>query len=329
MKTGSTFLQRQVIPKLGINHFNDPKHVGPGPSQFLRPVLSMKWDKKAAAQIKAQTLSLFEAQAGAESDSEKTLLSWEGMVGDPFLGFLNQDRLADLVQDMFADAQILITLRRQDDFAESLYVQTIHNYRWGGVDDFLIRDGHSFGPFKFSSWRANPQLSVFDLDWNELVNLYTERFGVDNVLVLPYEFLVENPLGFVEEWCKFIDCDMPDDIDLKHENRSYSKISFAVARTLNRFVCQKGSLFCFIVNRPFGDRLLPHISHNRAARIAYGILRRIDLRRILQEYVDRIFLTPARPFDGGLKKAILDLHKDGNKKLSQRTGLKLEKYGYF
>jgi methionyl-tRNA formyltransferase len=31
MKTGFTFLQRQIIPKLGINHFNDPKRVGPEP----------------------------------------------------------------------------------------------------------------------------------------------------------------------------------------------------------------------------------------------------------------------------------------------------------
>ena len=335
MKTGSTFLQRQVIPKLDIQHFLDPKRIEPRPENIFSLASEIEFNKIAYDEAKAKVLNLFELQKNVGAIYEKTLLSTEAAVGNPFLGFINQDRLADLIKDTFPDVKILITLRRQDDFAESLYIQTIHrSYRWGGVDDFLNRDGDKFGSFKYSNcklsdWSINPRISVLDLDWNKLVNLYTERFGADNVLVLPYEFLVENPLGFIEEWCKFIDCRMPNDIELKYENRSYSKLSFSIARILNRFVYRNGRQFYFIVNKPFCNRLRPHISHSRVARLAYGILRRIDLQQILQEYVDRIYYTPARPFDGELKKAILEVHKKTNMILSKRTGMELEKYGYF
>lgn len=330
MKTGSTFLQRQVIPKLGIHHFSDPKRIEPGPEGALNPLLTMKWNKTAADEAKETILRILKSQEKSIGLSgEKTLLSSEALVGNPLLGHLNQEQVADMIKDTFPNAKILLTLRRQDDFAESLYVQTIHNYRWGSVGDFLSRDEGKFGPYKYKDWRVNPQISVLDLDWNEVVDLYTERFGAENVLVLPYELLVENRAGFIEQWCKFIGCAVPTDIDWKNENRSYSKVSFFIARLLNRFVRQPGNPLGFIINRPFCNRLLPHVPHSRAARLAYGIFRRIDLRRILQEYVDKVFVSPARPFNDELKKSILDVHKEANRELSKKNGLELEKYGYF
>ncbi len=333
LKTGSTFLQRHVIPQLGVYDVAGQLRTDSAETPFgiLSPFLRRFFSAEEAALAQEQLARFFEnISREIESHGGKAVWSWEGLSGSPLLGFLNQVAIADLLRQTFPKAKILVTLRRQSDFVESTYVQTIHQYHWGKPANFLFRDDNNeFSPYEFAGSRINPRLSVLDLDWEALVEVYQVRFGKKNVLALPYELLAEDCGSFIAEWCHFIGCVEPDNVVMKWENRSYSKLSFRIARFLNRFIRTKDSPCGFIVNRPFCAWLLPRIGHSRLARFLYGVFRRIDLRRILQEYVDRLFYTPSQPFSNELKQRIMSVHAAGNKSLDQKIGGGLEKYGYY
>jgi hypothetical protein len=329
-KTGTTFLQREVFPKLDVLYLNDSNDPANNPTRLFDHLRGIQLVERHVDETANSLSELIKNTLDQAGDNKNLLWSWEGLVGNHLLGNLNERAYADIIKKAVPNAKIIITLRRQSDFTESNYVQTIHNYSWGSPEDFILRDKNgNFSDFIFKSNRSNPVLSIKTLNWESLVDIYEQRFGKDNILVMPYELMNKDFNSFMAHFSAFLGCQLTEPVIHKMENRSFSRHSFLIARFLNRFVKRSGSPFGFIVNRPFCEQLLPHIHNNRAARLAYGILRRLDLRRILQEYIDKFYWRPNKAFKEELKQEILAWHKDSNKRLDEKYTAGLSDFGYY
>ena len=124
-------------------------------------------------------------------DINSFVASAEQFSGDPFIGFKNSDIVArsiyEIVKDLNFDVKIIIYLRRQDDFFESLYTQSIY---LGGSDSF------------------NEFMQKFDhthFNWSDLIESYSELFGTENIIVRRYhkKFLPEDD-SLVQDFGKII-----------------------------------------------------------------------------------------------------------------------------
>ncbi|HAC16933.1 MAG TPA: hypothetical protein DCE78_13460, partial [Bacteroidetes bacterium] len=100
------------------------------------------------------------------------IASAEEFSGDPFSGFENSGEVArnvfEITKDLNLDIKIIVYLRRQDDFIESLYTQSIHLGGHKTFDEFI---------------------SDFNEDafhWDKLLNSYAGVFGKENIIVKRY-----------------------------------------------------------------------------------------------------------------------------------------------
>jgi hypothetical protein len=100
-----------------------------------------------------------------------------------------RERVCARLRDMFGDATILIVTRGFRSIAASSYSQTL---RWGpalSVDEFV------------SLYQESPEFEgcrgADALNYDAAVRLYADTFGAENVVVLPYELLRDDPGGFL------------------------------------------------------------------------------------------------------------------------------------
>jgi len=108
----------------------------------------------------------------ARDKEYKYIASAEEFSGDPFRGFKNCRAVAknvfEITKDLNLDIKIIVYLRRQDDFIESMYTQSIH---LGGVKTF------------------QEFISDFDeshFNWYSLLCAYSDVFGKENIIVRRY-----------------------------------------------------------------------------------------------------------------------------------------------
>jgi hypothetical protein len=100
-----------------------------------------------------------------------------------------RQRVCARLREMFGDATILIVTRGFRGIAASSYSQTL---RWGpalSVEEFL------------SLYQESPEFEgsrgTDGLDYDAALRLYTDTFGEQNVVVLPFELLRDDPQGFL------------------------------------------------------------------------------------------------------------------------------------
>ena len=115
-----------------------------------------------------------------KNPSLRFVASAEEFSGDPFKAFSNSGWIAqnlfEITKELNLDIKIIVFLRRQDEFMESMYTQSIH-----------LGASHSFEEFL-----SEYEEGVFD--WYRLVESYAQIFGKANVYVKRYhkDFLPEN-----------------------------------------------------------------------------------------------------------------------------------------
>lgn len=96
------------------------------------------------------------------------LLSWEGFCGLPDQGYRNAPVVAEMLRQASGafDTRIVVYLRRQDDFVESMYTQKVQEGASGSFDDFLRG---------FDAAEA--------LDYELLLDTFAQRFGAHRLVV--------------------------------------------------------------------------------------------------------------------------------------------------
>ncbi|OAV46191.1 sulfotransferase domain-containing protein [Lewinella sp. 4G2] len=122
------------------------------------------------------------------------LLSWERLSGGPNSGGEDTRSIARRLHRAFPNAQVLIVIRRQQDWILSNYFEYLTAGGTHSLTKYLrfTDDGERSG--------FNPERLKYHL----LVTDYQERFGAEKVLVLTYEDFRDNKEGFLNDLSSFI-----------------------------------------------------------------------------------------------------------------------------
>lgn len=180
-KTGTTFLNRSVFPELPNSvHLGKPF----GATDPVRLVLEQimyspytKLDVECARKAARDLLSNCNADTVTISDGRLS----QSSRADRYL-------IAERLRQVFGPAEILISLRRQQDLLLSLYYQALGTRR---------------APVKYPEWvqqfRYHGGKMEFDLlNYFVLVDAYAAAFGKDHVHVFLYEQLREDRRAYAE-----------------------------------------------------------------------------------------------------------------------------------
>lgn len=149
--------------------------------------------------------------------------SAEEYSGNPFKGFKNAGAVAgnlhEITKGLDLDIKILVYLRRQDDFFESLYQQSIR-----------LGDSHDFDEFC-------DQYDASDFNWKKLTEVYSEYFGADNIIVRRYhrKYLPEEN-SLIQDFGKIIGSEIVSNFEeTRSRNKGFSRDTLEITKIMNKY----------------------------------------------------------------------------------------------
>jgi hypothetical protein len=237
-KCASTFLQKEIFPNIKdvdiyVNSFTErlPKYM-----DFIYRLSinydSLKNQNREECQLKNE--EILQASAGTfrvETSEKKHLISSEGLVGSVLNPALCASQLSNFLGRTVPNSRILIVIRNQKDWMQSIYKQM-----------FVMRNvGLNAPEFNviYGSDSSKAFIKYRELDWSLITSTYSREFGDNNVFVIPYELLRQDPnmfLKILSDWAG-VDIDVrkgwmnkivdPNDLSIKKIIREVrSKSSF-------------------------------------------------------------------------------------------------------
>ena len=217
-KSASTFLQKNVFPKLSVNYLffsgkNNNREIldyAESTSGFDAGVIH-EWVKRELIK-KYNTV-----------ERTTTILSHEELSGHPHgHGEICPYTTARNLHKAFPQARILILIRNQIDYLTSIYAFRV------------LRVGHESRSFDQFITEEGAKGLFNHLEYHRLVDYYHRLFGAEHVLVLPMELLSSSPRDFCGQICSFMQ--LPDE-EINHQQRvnvtTKSKFILACWRPIN------------------------------------------------------------------------------------------------
>ena len=231
-KTGSTFLQKHIFPKLnGVTSYSSQLN-----ELFFRT--SFPWlyaqnhisihSSRLAQRRKLERIFHRHTSVDMGIDGfEKVLFSSEGFCGVSWDPCLNSDLSANLLKQQFPNGRIILFIRRQDAWCNSIWRQLV-------VTEDRFKEYFSADQlFSIDTPGCVPALL---LRWTKLRASFCRVFGSSNVLVLPYELLLTDPLLAISQLCSFIGVDIPPHLDLaQKENTTNQALTYVPLTSALRF----------------------------------------------------------------------------------------------
>lgn len=159
-----------------------------------------------------------------EGQEIRYLMSWEGFSGNFRSGYANAGIVAEHIKRATEglDVYIIVYLRRQDAFVESLYTQQIHK-------------GESFSFEAFVD-----SLPAFSFDWEQFLESYAAIFGIDKVVARRYDkAFFPGADSLLKDFFQVIGVDFADvnsQKDLIIRNPGYSRNALEIARLSNPYL---------------------------------------------------------------------------------------------
>ena len=290
-KTATTWFQKKLFPFIENIEYVDKKIIR---RLFIQPD-SLDFNSSAIRQY-------FE-----ETYSRDILLSLENFIGgtnNPHLNKFKRKEHALRLQEVFPEAQILLFIRNQIDIIASSYNQ-------------YIKDGGTYGINKYINSNAaeesnyNSFLSFYD--YQKTIKLYKDLFHYKNMSIYLFEAFRDNPVKFVENFCKCHDFKIKfNQIDYRVEFMSLRSGLKKISRIVNFFTRQKIHFKRYLVHIPFW-----HHSFS-------NIIRRMNKFRIFGNVESSIKTLGESNY-----RYILNHYKESNKILIEEFNLTdIKKYNY-
>ena len=166
---------------------------------------------------------------------KNVVIAWEGLVGDPYNNFMNASGIKRILLSFFPSAKILLILREQKSLINSLHKQAIRDMHLvGSMSDFLSGNSHSPYDISRPSWWYRVTINYKSLNYINLIKEYSE---FNDLLVLPYEMLLEDKLNFFNKITKFTNIKF-DTISNKPKNVAYNSVALFFYKRL-AFIVRK------------------------------------------------------------------------------------------
>lgn len=257
---------------------------------------------------------------------DNVLMSFESLDGLFVANYRDQKLIIDLLKEFFPEAKILMLFRRQDDWLESIYKLQLYFGYTVGIRKFLNyeKDG-TFGRYHFKKgWN----IDVRDLNYYVMVKYYYEKFGKENVTVLPLELFKAGQEAFMKTvFTNFgIKPFYPPNYDVV--NKQFTLVTSYFALIFNRFLRRPWNPSGFIQERPFFAFLKARREKNIVYRKLFGLTKRLRMGWLLKQ-VDNMFTIRYDFIKPDVRAKIMKMHEPDNRKLSELIGIPLDRFKYY
>lgn len=230
-KTGTTFLQRHYFTQISGYHVISSDELLPRDFSFIyklnrdadrlpRPPFIRKF-RRSESRLNLKKIRSRITRFKKNSDLP-ILLSCEGLAGISFSPLRNNLEVSLLLKAVLDVDKVILTIRRQDLYAQSLYRQLVFEEN---------RFGRFVEPENFISTKPQPTAisSAVELNWLSLYQNYVSIFGKENVLCLPYEEMIYDLPVFIERINAFLGVtpDLPENFFSLKERVSNVNVRYA------------------------------------------------------------------------------------------------------
>lgn len=286
-KTGTTWLQTGLFR-------TEPFFLGWNSMDIASTIIlthSLDWSTDAArAELSRRVASPPQASALA-------VMSWERLSGSPHAGGYDSALIAERLHDLYPETRVLIGIREQRSMIEALYRQYVRD---GGIASLS-------GYLRPRNAAEIPQFRFDHLAYDRLVSHYIDMFGPERVLVLPYEKLVADQAGYVEEICRFCGLERPIQPADAQTYGGLRPTTTLLKRQANKV----------IVRNSLSPAARYHVRDHEARfdRINEWLPRRFD---------NRIRATWSK----SIAESVVDLYSGSNARLAEIIRCRLGEYGY-
>jgi hypothetical protein len=157
------------------------------------------------------------------------IMSYEGFSGSVRHGYINSGVVASMLAKIFQgyDIRIIVYLRQQDQFIESMYTQLIHQGESLSFPEYL------------------ETLSQQSFNWLTLLKSYAKVFGKESLYVKPYsrEYLPEHD-SIIRQFLRTIGAEWVEGSSTRslQGNVGYSRGALELARRCNVFLEPEGKV---------------------------------------------------------------------------------------
>jgi hypothetical protein len=296
-KTASTWLQRRIFSDESLGYLE----VRP------RTIIDQAFIVCNAFRFDPDDAHAFFAdwERDAEAKGATLVISHERLSGQPQMGYIDSRPIADRIAATYPNAKILIVIREQRDMMLSVYKQHIMRFGKNTFDHMwrerTIREKR----------RPGPTYDMFE--YHLMIGYYQKLFGADRVLVLPFEMLKKDAVGFVGEIQKFAGLPAPADIPTSRDNVALPGAAVKVVRVVNILFRMVG----------IGTAFAGPIADKRSRRIRLGIIRTLGptLPKSWSKRVEDRWRSTALDIAAGR-------FARSNRIVEEITGLDLGRFGY-
>ncbi len=319
-KTGTTFLQTRCFPHLEGVSYQDKDIV-----ELLNRVIYSNPVMLDLNRVRDEADGLLN-----RVNKDRLLISQERLFGDMLRNYQDNVYLTGCLKVIFPNAKLIVVIRRQDDLVEAIYKQSLQSYCYQRLNSFLNYRHKTFADAL--DQHGLPNIDVKQINLYGYVRNYVDHFGRDNVTVLPYELLRRDQPAFLNRLAAAINVEPFHPALNYEENRSYSWLSCRIALLLNRFVRVEGDgsrVLQFIPNKPLSRLLRKKPAEGGLDKILRAINRRLTLRHVLQNGVDRVVYVRRNLISKKKRERIMEFHRESNARLDREFNLDLKLYGYY
>jgi hypothetical protein len=302
-KTGTTFLQREVFPKVRESDFQYiDGHDYPFVFNKFRFQDVIYFD---AEETKAEILGLAQGK-------RKLLISFEDLSGHPYNAAQSRSAIADKIVKCFPDAKIIFFLRRQDQFAVSSYLQTVK-----GGNSFSLKEYYSTIFLENHHDRFICPTRDYFL-FEKYVSYLVCTFGLKNCFIRPYESFLKDNESIINELFAFLGSNEKFEPIAKQQNVQKGVIYTSLLRFENYFLARR------ITSNSIFFSGIP-IYNFRKKKKSY-----LNIKNGITFLIKKGWFWDIKFKDkSGTTKAILSLCAEDNRKLDAKFELDLNQYGYY
>jgi hypothetical protein len=289
-KTATTWLQKVVFPVLpGL-------HTGVGTAALVEQFVTVDPFRFDPLGTRRRLLH------GVPAD-RILMISSERLSGHPDSAGFDSRVLADRLHQVFPDAKIIVTIRRQPDMVLACYTEYV---RAGGAESL----GRFLQPPR-GTHRRLPHFDLRYLEYHHLLDHYRTLFGEDRVLVLAYEQLLESAEHYIARLVDFVGTEGPERLDRSKVNASLSPVTLGLKRRTNLIVSRDAINPIGLIDHS-GLANLVSRQYNRMDRRLPAVVRHLGTARMTKR----------------VESACRERFAESNRLTMEMTGLPLDDLGY-